>query len=206
MFDDDSDTEDMDDDSDDAVSDSGEDKEASFDEDEFTKMMREMMGMPAGVMREVMAGKDLSRKTGAHDAASAPKSGRVEEIDGSDSESGDDEEMKELMRQMETELRESGALNLDPSTRKVGEASKAIKGSGKASAATPATEHEEDNDESSDDGSENDIDINLAKNLLESLRSQAGMAGPGSNLMGMMGMQMPRDEGQGSGSLQSKRK
>ena len=205
MFEDDSDSEDLDDDSDDAASDPGEDKDASFDEDEFTKMMREMMGMPAGVMKEVMAGKDLHKKTGAHDAADAPKSGRVEEIDGSQSESGNDEDMKELMRQMEAELRESGALNLDPSTRKVGAAGKAVEGGGKAKAPVPTTEHEEDDDESSDDGSENDMDINLARNLLESLRSQAGMAGPGSNLMGMMGMQMPRDEGQGSGSLQSKR-
>jgi hypothetical protein len=162
--------------------------------------------MPAEVMKEVMAGKDLSRKTGAHDATAAPKPGRVEEIDASQSEFGDDEEMRELMRQMEAELRESGALDLDPSTRKVGEAGKTVEGGGKAKSAMPTTEHEEDDDESSDDGSENDMDINLARNLLESLRSQAGMAGPGSNLMGMMGMQMPRDEGQGSGSLQTKRK
>lgn len=37
--------------------------------------------------------------------------------------------------------------------------------------------------------------MNLARNLLESLKSQAGMAGPGGNLMGMLGLGMlPRDE------------
>lgn len=206
LFDDDSDTEDMDDDSEDVTSDPGEDKEASFDEDEFTKMMQEMMGMPAEVMKEVMAGKNLRRETETHDATTVPKSGHVEEVDGSGSESGDDEEMKELMRQMEAELRESGALNLDPSTRKVGAAGKAIDGVMKAEQTIPATENEEDDGDSSDDDSENDIDVNLARNLLESLKSQAGMAGPGSNLMGMMGMQMPRDEGDTDGSPQNKRK
>ena len=47
---------------------------------------------------------------------------------------------------------------------------------------------EEESDE------ELDIDFNLAKNLLESFKSQGGMSGPGGNLMGMMGMQLPRDE------------
>ncbi len=51
-------------------------------------------------------------------------------------------------------------------------------------------------EESSDEGDDldNEININLARNLLESLKSQAGTAGPGGNLMSMMGFQMPRDE------------
>ena len=206
MFDDDSDNEDMneDDSDEDEASDLGEDKEASFDEDEFTRMMREMMGMPAEVMREVMAGKDLKRKTGAPDAT-APRSGHVEEVEASDSDYGDDEEMKEMMRQMEVELRESGALDLDPSTHGT-KASNAIDGSGKGKQTAVSTEEQEETDDSSDDGSENEIDINLARNLLESLKSQAGTAGPGSNIMGMMGLRMPRDEGEGSGRLQDKRK
>jgi hypothetical protein len=209
MFYDDSNTEDIDDDSDDETSESGEDREASFDEDDFTKMMREMMGMPSEVLKEVMAGKDLSRKTEPHDATAAPKSGHVAEVGKSESEPSDDEEMKEIMHQMEAELREGGALNLDPSTRKVGPAGKAIDGGGgKAKQKRPTAEDVVEDDDSSDDGSENDTDINLARNLLESLKSQAGMSGPGSNLMGMMGMAMPRDEGEAeaSGRLQNKRK
>lgn len=207
MFHDDSNTEDTDEDeSEEGGSDPGEDKEASFDEDEFTKMMREMMGMPAKVMQEVMAGKDLKRTPAAHDGAGVLKSGRVEEIEGSDSESGDDQEMQELMRQMEAELRENGALNLDPSQRKVGSAGKAVDGNGKGKQAMSTTEDQDETDGSSDDGSENDIHINLARNLLESLKSQAGMAGPGGNMLGLMGLQMPRDKGDASGSVQSKRK
>jgi hypothetical protein len=53
-------------------------------------------------------------------------------------------------------------------------------------------ERADDEEESSDE--EVDIDYNLAKNLLESFKSQAGMAGPAGNLLGMMGMQLPRDE------------
>ena len=50
-----------------------------------------------------------------------------------------------------------------------------------------------DDDESSDDEAL-DIDYNLAKNLLESFKSQGGMAGPAGNILGMMGIQLPRDE------------
>lgn len=202
MFDDDSDTEDMDDDSDDADADSnpGEDKEASFDEDDFTKMMREMMGMPPEVMKEVMAGKDLRRKQEPHEATAAPKPGRVDEIDDSDSKSEpcDDEDMQQLVRQMEAELRSNGALNLDPSTRNTSAASKAIDGKTTPKQTRPTTS---DFSSSSDAGLENNIDINLARNLLESLKSQAGMAGPASNMMGMLGLgAIPRDEGEASGS------
>ncbi|KAG0229615.1 hypothetical protein BGW42_001449 [Actinomortierella wolfii] len=38
------------------------------------------------------------------------------------------------------------------------------------------------------------IDLNLAKNLLESFRSQGGLPGPGSNLLGRLGVVLPRDE------------
>jgi hypothetical protein len=205
IFDEDSDTEDMDDDSDDADagSDSGEDKEASFDEDDFTKMMREMMGMPAEVMKEVMAGEDLRRKTDPHDATTAPKSGRVDDIEDLDSDA--DQFSDEEMHQMEAELRASGALNLDPSTRSIGTAGKAIDRFSRPKQTDPTTQTaEEDDNDSSDAGSENDIDINLARNLLESLKSQAGMAGPASNLMGMLGLgAMPRDEGDGEGEAEA---
>jgi hypothetical protein len=39
-----------------------------------------------------------------------------------------------------------------------------------------------------------DVDFNLAKNLLESFKSQTGLQGPAGNLMGIMGLQLPRDE------------
>ncbi|KAI5361276.1 Putative Ecd family protein [Septoria linicola] len=47
---------------------------------------------------------------------------------------------------------------------------------------------------SSDDEEFNDIDLGLAKNMLEAFKGQAGMSGPAGNLMRALGVQMPRDE------------
>lgn len=178
--DDDLDDDDGDDDDNDDGDDDSEDKEASFNEDEFTKMMQEMMGMPPEVMKEIMSGKlgpgaqDPSLRAGLRQPPAGP--GHVEEA-----EVSDDEDMQTFMKQMETELRNTGALDLT---------------SGQQTALKDAKpEPGEDVDElSSDDDIDNEIDIDLAKNLLESLRAQAGMAGPGSNLMGMMGLEMPGED------------
>jgi hypothetical protein len=185
LFDEDSDDDLDDDDPDEEDSDDadpiGEDKDASFDEDEFSKLMQEMMGMPPHVMREIMSGK---LGAGASDsriptAQAGRTRGRVEEIDQSSSDGEDD--LDTVMEQMGRELREHGALNLD-AARDTGTSGHAIKGK--------ASEVESSDEE---DGG-NDIDINLAKNLLESFKAQSGMAGPGSNMMGLMGMKLPRDD------------
>ncbi len=39
-----------------------------------------------------------------------------------------------------------------------------------------------------------DLDYNLVKNLLESFKGQAGTAGPAGNMLGLMGLSLPRDE------------
>ncbi|KAI1609249.1 SGT1 protein-domain-containing protein [Exophiala viscosa] len=186
LFGDDSD-DDLDDDEDDEDDDEDEDKDASFDEDEFSKMMQEMMGMPPDVMKEIMKGqlgpgadaKDPSLRAGLRQPQPPDGPGHVEEAEVSDE---NDEDMQAFMKQMEAELRNTGALDLEPSSSK--------------KPALKDTKHdtEEDVEElSSDDDIDHEIDVNLAKNLLESLRSQAGMAGPGGNLMGMMGLEMPED-------------
>jgi hypothetical protein len=172
-----------DEDSDEEFDSAGEDKEVSFSEDEFTKMMREMMGMPSEVMQELMGTTTNER---ARAGGSTREADRVEELDETSSE--DAEEMQSIMKRMEAELNETGVLNLDPTPRKIGATRSGIKGKAKATKLV-----EEESDES-DGGEENDIDVNLAKNLLESFKSQAGMAGPGGNLMSMMGLNMPRDE------------
>jgi hypothetical protein len=179
---------------DEEVDSAGEDKEASFDEDEFTEMMREMMGMPREVMQELMSTTATGRASGttsnrANDLGRATD--RIEELD-SDS-SDNDQEMQSIMKRMEAELNETGVLNLDPTPRKIGAARGAIKGKGRA---TEPTEEDTEGREESDDGGDEHIDVNLVKNLLESFKSQAGRAGPGGNLMGMMGVNMPRDEEQ----------
>jgi hypothetical protein len=196
--DDDLDDDDLNEDDSDEADPTGEDKDVSFNEDEFSKMMQEMMGMPPNVMREIMSGK-LGPSTGASRIPTAQlerSRGHVEEIDQASSDGEDD--LQTVMEQMGRELREHGALNLSPAHDNV-TSGHAIKG--KASEI-----------ESSDDEQENDIDINLAKNLLESFKAQSGMAGPGSNMMGLMGMRLPRDEidgddgGGGGGPSGSKRK
>lgn len=167
--DDDEDDDDVDDE------DSEEDKEVSFDEVEFAKVMREMMGMPTD---------DIDQP------ASRSKPGisrRVEEIDSDDEEEEGDEmeEIQKVMKRMEAELNEAGALNLDPTPSKIA----TLAGKGKQ-----REEVDEEDEEEEESDEELDIDFNLAKNLLESFKSQGGMAGPGGNLLGMMGMKLPRDE------------
>ena len=196
MFEEDSDADSEDieelDNEDDDDDEEGEDKEASFDEDEFTKMMREMMGMPSEVMREMMGSagtKKPTEKKGEPPRQVATSSSKVEELD-SDEDSEDEQKMESVMKRMEAELNETGVLNLDPTPRKMGAAQMAIR---EKASADGAKDHEE-SDEDSDDGEENDMDVNLVKNMLESFKSQAGMAGPGGNLMGLMGVNMPRDE------------
>lgn len=175
---------DVDDDDDDVDDDSeDEDKDVSFDENEFARMMREMMGMPS-------AEADLA----TNNASKLPNKGlgknRIEELDSDeDNEEDQAEEIRKVMQRMEAELNEEGALNLDPTPKKLyALQDKSHAGKGKDATANEASGESDDEDVN--------IDFNLAKNLLESFKSQAGMAGPGGNLLGMMGMQLPRDEGE----------
>lgn len=39
-----------------------------------------------------------------------------------------------------------------------------------------------------------DVDVNLVKNFLDSFSSQQGLPGPASNLLGLMGLQLPQDD------------
>jgi hypothetical protein len=196
----DSDLDDIDDDDDELDDeeldgdDDGEDKEASFGEDEFTKMMQEMMGIPPEVMQEIMKGK---LGPGAQDPASRSGLRPLPDETGKHTAKADDDEeadedMQTFMKQMEAELRGHGALNLGSSETGIG-SQKAIANS-KLQGGEQVADVDEEYELSSDDDIDNEIDIDLARNLLESLKAQAGKAGPGGNLMGMMGLKMPRDE------------
>lgn len=163
---------DYDDDDDDEFDEDSEseDKEVSFDEKEFANMMREMMGLPS-----------LGPSTNtAQKAATQPKPPVIDE---------EDEEIQKLTTEFEAELNQLGALKLDP-VEKQTRLKDVTQKEGESSLAD--IEEEKEEKENSDD--EIDIDYNLAKNLLESFKSQAGMAGPTGNLLGMMGFQLPRDE------------
>ncbi|PGH36085.1 hypothetical protein GX50_01097 [[Emmonsia] crescens] len=173
---DEADSDDFDVDSEDFSSD-GEDKEVSFDEDEFSKMMQEMMGLP-------------SKPEGS---ARPITSKRVKELNSDDDEDEDDsEQIEELSKQMEAELRETGVLDLNPK----GKGKQAIKGKAPVRSKGSPDESQEIEGKTGDEGDYDveSVDFSLAKNLLESLRSQAGSAGPGSNLLGMMGMKLPKDD------------
>lgn len=45
-----------------------------------------------------------------------------------------------------------------------------------------------------DDFTPVDVDVNLVKSLLDSFASQEGLPGPASNLLGLMGVRLPKDE------------
>ncbi|KAJ4387983.1 hypothetical protein N0V93_008586 [Gnomoniopsis smithogilvyi] len=175
---------DMDEDDDDSESgdeSEGEDREVSFDEEEFARMMHEMMGLPTGNASER---KGDQKKIPSPYPNSDPDPAAVKE----DSE---DEEIRQLSEQMAAELREHGALQLDPTPKK----GKALNEKGKGRMVeTPAREADEVAIEGESEDEEVDIDYNLAKNLLESFKGQAGLMGPVGTMLADMGIQLPRDE------------
>ncbi|KAH8887097.1 SGT1-domain-containing protein [Thozetella sp. PMI_491] len=173
---------DIDDDNDDSDEESNsededEDKEVSFDEEQFASMMREMMGFPPEVLVQ-----DMDRDKGKGNPG-VPASQIVPD---------EDEEIRQLAAQMESELRSHGALHLDPTPG----GARALKDARLKTQHTN-TSNDASSEGESDAGEEIDIDYNLAKNILESFKSQAGVAGPAGNLLGLMGMSLPRDEDDG---------
>lgn len=189
MFGNDSD-DDLDDD--DEEDDEEEDKDASFNEDDFTKMMQEMMGMPPEVMKEIMGGTidALSKDRNGEVPAEVSERARakVQEVDYSDEEDIMD------MKQMEAELRASGALNLNPG--KQGQASRSQK--------IHDYKDEEDHEIESED-EEDDFDAEFARNILQSFRSGGGASGPAANLFSMMSEQTGESSRTDTASTSQKR-
>ncbi|KAK3936905.1 SGT1 protein-domain-containing protein [Diplogelasinospora grovesii] len=202
----DGDMDDTDEEEEDGEEDEDMDKEVSFDEEQFARMMREMMGLPS-------EDKDKSAAAGKGKG----KENVVDEMKGGEEEEGDeegdeDEEIRKLMVQMESELNEHGALVLDPKPDKT----KSLKAKGKEKEVPDSKgkgkeiDIGDDDDDEDDEGEEEvDIDYNLAKNLLESFKSQAGMAGPTGNLLNSMtndGKRKDAPSGGASGQQQKKKK
>ncbi|KAK4693712.1 hypothetical protein P7C71_g3739, partial [Lecanoromycetidae sp. Uapishka_2] len=159
----------------------GEDKDISFNEGDFTSMMKEMMGLPS--VQAKAENSDLFSKGGIHQG---------EQNFEVSSDEGEEREIQQAMQAVETELREAGALDLDQTQTHDG--SKSQPSLIRASSESPNIETTA---EGGPDGDDLDIDFNLAKNLLESFKSQGGASGPGSNLIGLMGLRVPRDEHSG---------
>lgn len=154
-----------------------EDKDVSFDEDQFATMMREMMGMPAD-----------SETSVDHDLTSIND---VDDMHGTDSDfhSIDEERfnIRQAMHEVEAELKAAGALDqhTNRSPDEGGRPTQNTEADRQGSSRVEAHESDGDDDVA--------IDYNLVRNLLESFKAQNGAAGPGGNLMGLMGMQLPRD-------------
>lgn len=173
-----SDTDDLDDiDTDDLE----EDKDASFGDDDFSKLMQEMMGMPPEVMKELQTGKldALTNDSVPQAPLVEPSHSKSAATADMDNES-DDSDVEELTRQMGTELRAQGALN-------EGSSSKGI---------TDEMYHTEIMDDLSSD-EEEELDPRkeqIAKELLERLQAHGGAAGPAANLMELMAQQYARED------------
>ena len=206
---------DYDDTDEDSDANEAEDEDLSFDEEQFATMMKEMMGMSSSeieaekaiitraydkshgptVSSSAHGPSKLSIKDDLAEAGSAHpvKSGTSRSLTGdSCSDSDEESEIRKTMEGMEHELRNSGALRLNPEApfEEANQPHRVIEDQSQRlepyeGAGNTLTE---DFDE------EIDIDMNLAKNMLESFKGQAGMAGPGGNLFGLMGVRMPRDE------------
>ncbi|KAI5288369.1 hypothetical protein KEM52_001185, partial [Ascosphaera acerosa] len=117
---------------------------------------------------------------------------RIEEL----SDSEDDltpEDIEKLSKQFEAELRPSGVLT-HSQTKQAIKGKSERKGKGKMVQGTTTTTTTTTSTTSDSEEGLDDEEINLARNLLESFSSQAGTAGPSSNLMGLMGMRFPQDD------------
>ena len=189
---------DQDDDNDDdssAEDEEDSDDDVNFDEKQFADMMREMMGLPSD---EGTPGPGRNKKGQPKSAQSTTPEERRSGAVGSGQEH-ENQAIEELVSQMESELNEHGALDLDPNPRKLA----ALQGRSTRSQHDGPSKHggsagglDEAGEEGQSGDDDIDLDYNLAKNLLESFNAQAGMAGPTGNLLSMMGIRLPRDEDQ----------
>ncbi|EMF08951.1 SGT1-domain-containing protein [Sphaerulina musiva SO2202] len=140
---------------------------------------------------------DMEFERAIHDTTAMPdwhleKSGLLDEArklaleddDADMSDIDEDEEMRKVIELMEQELKGHGALNLENGTYKK------VRSTDNAAKSKP-----EGAELSSDEEEFNDVDLDLAKNMLEAFKGQAGMSGPAGNLMKALGVSMPRDEG-----------
>ncbi|KAL9127929.1 MAG: hypothetical protein Q9217_003286 [Psora testacea] len=85
--------------------------DADSHEDEFTGMIRGMMGMPTHVMKEMMCNTRASLGRQAHDIGTAVK--RSDKDLKRSSEDEDEEDIRQAMQRTEQELRDAGVLEFE---------------------------------------------------------------------------------------------
>ena len=142
-----------------------EDSEEAFDETKLAEMMRNMINT-----------KDNGDVEGSEEAFDEMMRNMLNTKGNGEIEDKELEEIQSLSKAMEAELHEHGALTLDPKSGHGAQGTDAPTSSGDSTDEEP------------------DAQYNLAQNILESFKAQAGMAGPAGNMMGLMGVKMPRDE------------
>ena len=211
----DSDDDAEDDTSEDEVDADDEEQGVSFNEGEFARMMREMMGLPDET--------DVKEEARNNGSAKGNEISRVKETqpagnDDSNRHSDDEEEVKDIqtiMSRIESELNAAGALRLDSRTATtsssknltlteksmqkrdhVGGERKMIKKDDDEDDKHPCGVNDDNNHQEAEEEEEEEvnIDFHLAKNLLESFKAQAGLSGPTGNILSALGVRLPRDE------------
>ncbi|KAL8933768.1 MAG: hypothetical protein Q9216_006220 [Gyalolechia sp. 2 TL-2023] len=132
-------------------------KEVEFDEDRFASMMRDMMGLPPAVTRH-----DTQQRESKADPGFAVPAGNGS-ID-------EEKEIGAVMNEIEDELREAGALSLDPlleekvATQEVRSPPTAA---APASSATIVSDSPQSSEVSLDEATELDIDLDRVRELLK---------------------------------------
>lgn len=168
-----------------------EDDGIAFNEEEFSRLMREMIGLQPSASSPGKKPSEEGIVDGAHKGGRS-KTVPIHSLNGKDRHDTRDGEdgILELAAQFEAELKDHGALRLGPSKNKRGG-----KLTTKCSTAEgDLTPHVLKDDTESDEEGDVDVDVNLARNLLESFKSQEGMAGPAGNILNMLGLALPREE------------
>lgn len=204
--------------------DEGEDKEGSFTDAEFESAMREMMGMPqeekeaSGLVEEA---RKLALEMEDSDEGERDEEADVKEImrlmeeelnghgaldlDGGKGKAKADKAERDRIREAIAKDHISGTEGPKKNSKKsknskgknVGFAP-GLSGKGKARVAEVESDDQDDDYSSGDEDPLGGMDADLLKNLLEAFKGQAGTSGPAGNLMNMLGVKMPRDEGEGS--------
>ncbi|KAK5685953.1 hypothetical protein LTS10_002066 [Elasticomyces elasticus] len=202
----------------------GEDKEGSFEEAEFERAMREMMGMPGTMVEESGLLDEarklaLDDEEEGEEVDEGEEMRKVVEImerelkgHGALKLDRDEEEGGEGKGKGKVEVKGKGKDKVVQKSAEKGVEKKVVFGPERPPNMQQARVQDEDEDSdvevldddddvgpgdgelSSDDEEHNDIDLGLAKNMLEAFKGQAGMQGPAGNLMRALGVQMPRDE------------
>lgn len=182
--DDDDDTDDDDDELSSDTDSDGEDKAGSFDDAEFERAMRDMMGMPRE-QQETNELMDEARRLAL-------------EMEADEEIIGDEDEIRRLMEEMGAELDGLGALNVDDKNegssklgKKKGKSRRKGKDKANGRQGNDSPDVSQWNVDDDQDGHEKTV---MVKNLLESLKSQGGMSGPAGNMLASMGLRMPRHD------------